>query len=160
LFPLLFLGAQDPRLWTELHIGEKCSDPFEFSQWLLKRSKGRLRSIDLGNVKKSPRLCVASKILDSITEAGEGTRVERLRLSLETNQTATSGAFRFIQNAPTLKELTVSCTCQHYGSTFLLWLLWLPNLETLKYEQPHSTTIMLTPHPPNESEQDLKAILR
>jgi hypothetical protein len=152
---ILLLGAKDSRLWTEFHIEfEKVAKAKGYSEYVVSRSKGRLRSIRL--IQSRPYV---AQTLQRFITAGEGLHTEKLRLCLEADK-ARRAAFRFIQRAPKLKELTI---VSHYSYgidwSFLLWLLWLPRLEMLRFEMPLSITATLRPHPESEGEQSLNSIL-
>jgi hypothetical protein len=150
-------GAKDPRLWTEFHAGTAFKDVTKnkgYSDWILSRSKGRLRSIRL--FEKYP---FVAPTLQRLITAGEGHHTEKLHLCLANNQDRCV-AFHFIQRAPKLKELTlVSDFFGGFYWSFLLWLLWLPRLEMLRLEMRLPITITLTPHPESEGEQDLNSIM-
>jgi hypothetical protein len=154
---ILLLGAKDPHLWTEFHVGFRFRDVDKakgYSEWIVSRSKGRLRSISL--IQRYPYV---AQTLQRFIVAGEGRQTEKLHLCLESEK-ARRAAFRFMQRAPKLKELTI--TSDSFGAVywhFLLWLLWLPRLEMLRVELNLAITITIRPHPDGEGEQSLNSIL-
>jgi hypothetical protein len=162
---ILLLAAKDPRLWTEFHVGFKeVAKAKGYSEHMMSRSKGQLRPIRF--IQRYPYV---AQTLWRFIVAGEGRQTEKLYLRLE-EEKARGAAFRFIQRTPKLKELTIVSdsfgghfwefrSCGGFYWSFLLWLLWVPRLEMLRFEMSIVITITLRQHPDGEGEQDLNSIL-